>query len=60
MVDISRHKVSKGLTTPRGPYNTEKGTEDMLKLRKIGEKYGEYATLNYGKVRACSLIEINY
>ena len=31
----------------------------MLRLRKMGEKDRKYATLNYGKVKACSLVEIN-
>jgi len=41
------------------PHNTEKGTEDMLRLQKIGEKDGKYATSNYEKVKTCPLIEIN-
>jgi len=31
----------------------------MLRLQEIGEKDGKYATLNYEKVKACSLVEIN-
>ena len=44
---------------PKIPHNTEKETEDMLRLQKIGEKERKHATSNHEKVKTCPLVEIN-